>query len=279
MPPVLPKYYPTVNLPLFHDAPPMHTHQQCGGCLSMQRYHNVVLQRCSGCLVQFYCSSDCQTLHWPKHKRQCRKDSRDREALTRETGMLTAWIDVRHWLEYFDAVLWNAAIAAMELSARPAQNLDHTEDLYVHILHKGSSAGPAHQRFTVADISRTNKYADATARGNALCVAAHELPLNCYGTVGLVLRTTYDCPAGPPLSKWMRKQYSVDHPTAAARSNQNWKAILQAYLSLGARIKFCCKSTPNGCCCGGWCHDDDARVGIYSHKDGRTLIAQHRKLI
>ncbi|KAJ7645260.1 hypothetical protein DFH06DRAFT_1426094 [Mycena polygramma] len=154
----------------------------------------------------------------------------------------------------------------MELSARPAQNLDHTEDLYVHILHKGSSAGPAHQRFTVADISRTNKYADATARGNALCIAAHELPLNCYGTVGLVLRTTYDCPAGPPLSKWMRKQYSVDRPTAAARSNQNWKAILQAYLSLGARIKFCCKSTPNGCCCGGWCHDDDAREAYLTDK-------------
>ena len=33
------------------------------------------LKRCSGCYMTNYCSTDCQRLHWQKHKQECLQNS------------------------------------------------------------------------------------------------------------------------------------------------------------------------------------------------------------
>jgi hypothetical protein len=42
--------------------------KSCGGCSSTN-----AKKRCAQCQTQFYCSVDCQRLHWKVHKKICQK--------------------------------------------------------------------------------------------------------------------------------------------------------------------------------------------------------------
>lgn len=41
----------------------------CGGCGSSS-----AKKRCANCHTQFYCSVDCQRVHWKTHKTSCKKN-------------------------------------------------------------------------------------------------------------------------------------------------------------------------------------------------------------
>lgn len=181
--------------------------------------------------------------------------------LAESTGLQTAWLDARQWIDHYDAVLWNAAIAAMDLHTIPPRNLDSTHVLYIHIHHSRNLSAPVHERFLVQDIRRCSAHTSRHLHENAVAISGRELPNNSYGAVGMCLRTTYDGKdIQPPVSKYLWKYWSVDTSSAAAQRCADWKGLLHSYLTSHARIRFCCTNGVGDCCCGGWVHNDQSRV-------------------
>lgn len=50
-------------------------------CIQCQKHseNNQRLKRCTGCLFMHYCSADCQRQHWPSHKVECKKFTKQLE--------------------------------------------------------------------------------------------------------------------------------------------------------------------------------------------------------
>ena len=46
---------------------------ECAYCAAKANGNNVILRKCSKCLLVFYCSEECQRYHWSagEHKRFC----------------------------------------------------------------------------------------------------------------------------------------------------------------------------------------------------------------
>lgn len=88
--------------------------------------------------------------------------------------------------------------------------------------------------------------------GHYLLVAAFETP-----THGL----------HQPAATMIPKTFSIDKRHARARGFPQWWLLLRSYVEKGQRIKFCCGRignvpgvTDDVCCCGGWVHDEEAKV-------------------
>jgi hypothetical protein len=44
----------------------------CQNCLKRGKDLDAKLLVCSGCEIEYYCSKECQTAHWPQHKVRCK---------------------------------------------------------------------------------------------------------------------------------------------------------------------------------------------------------------
>ena len=49
----------------------------CANCGELQI--NKKRLKCSKCKISYYCNKKCQTVHWPQHKHQCKKQSRKKK--------------------------------------------------------------------------------------------------------------------------------------------------------------------------------------------------------
>ena len=58
------------------EAPALPAYVEGENCIVCRRAENIVegitLKRCGGCKKKMYCSRECQTSHWAKHKAECK---------------------------------------------------------------------------------------------------------------------------------------------------------------------------------------------------------------
>ena len=61
----------------------------CGGVWDAADKSNPRLLKCSGCKGIYYCSKNCQALHWPKHTSTCQLSTKERDEQRRVQALGT----------------------------------------------------------------------------------------------------------------------------------------------------------------------------------------------
>jgi hypothetical protein len=49
---------------------------QCGQCRDIEPENDALFSKCSQCKMVYYCSRECQSTHWPTHKKMCTKPAK-----------------------------------------------------------------------------------------------------------------------------------------------------------------------------------------------------------
>ncbi|KAJ7062545.1 hypothetical protein C8F01DRAFT_1368328 [Mycena amicta] len=268
----------THDLPMFHDGTPIHTHANCNHCLVFQRDSGAKLSRCKACSSVLYCSKRCQVADWPSHKAECKHAQREIARVKEGSGIDSGYLDLLEWRRYYEAPLKNCLIAALQLRLRP-----HDERKYmlcVQLHHKGAEVTsgpgrlPVQQRFEIIAVglnepndlpawsclrlfdSSHSSYQGACERGKI------EQGSRFYGTGRFGLSAHFG-----PLERAVLveniKMFAIDRDTAyATRTRDDWWTLFREYVSVGAKLRFCCGRVPGalgGCCCGGWVHDEEKK--------------------
>ncbi|KAJ7890130.1 hypothetical protein B0H14DRAFT_2690686 [Mycena olivaceomarginata] len=258
----------THNLPMFHDGPPVHTHQLCAKCLHMQRGHQTKLSTCASCQVTLYCSKECQKAHWPAHKAECKASKAQRLAYAEKTGIPSALPDLVAWIKYYEAPLKNCAVAAMRLPENP--HMERKAILCLILCYRDDTMLPVHQRFRVEEIGRREldemrAFPELQRSTPQFCARGEvEFGDNFYGCVRVGLHVAYGPHLYAPTAVVQQMiHFSIDKDLARANIvRQEWWLLLREYIKLGARMRFCCGRVPgmeDVCCCGGWVHDEEKR--------------------
>ena len=81
--------------------------QQCNTCCKPGHW-----QRCTGCKVAFYCSTECQKADWPDHKEDCKAFRAEVDASGKDKTALSAQAHFRRGTRYMSKGRFKKAAAA-----------------------------------------------------------------------------------------------------------------------------------------------------------------------
>ncbi|KAF7288923.1 hypothetical protein MIND_01408500 [Mycena indigotica] len=280
----------THNLPLFLEGVmPVHTHSSCDKCYVFQRgscASGAKLLRCGGCSIAFYCSKECQTADWGRHKVECKATKYRIAEVKTASGIESGYADFMEWIRFYSDSLKNAFVGALGLQTAPHREREYVLDVW--LCHKGVAVTqgpgrlPVSKRFDVLGVSLkepreltilredsndfTESYPDACVQGRI------ELGDEYYGTG----RISYMARFVPGLSfsaghvATKQKVFAFSKEVAgAARTRDDWWILFREYVAVGAKMKFCCGRIPgfeDVCCCGGWVHDEEKKNAFISHR-------------
>lgn len=253
----------------FHSAPAVHSHKNCAYCHRFQRCEFKRLQQCGRCHVVFYCSKECQKIHWPEHKIACKSTVTLDKHIEAKTGIPHGYIDFVQWVEYYSTPMKNCMVAALNLPQYPHQERDSA--LVIHIVHKGDATLPLQHRFTIDTISRHNRgengstsmeivrRLDSEETKKLIEFGKKENGSDYYGTLMFMVNAVFS--ESPMVSVPILKYFSITKHVASARVISGpWWPPLRHILENGKKMKFCCgKIEGVGCCCGGWVHEDEMK--------------------
>ncbi|KAJ6516547.1 hypothetical protein C8R47DRAFT_1312987 [Mycena vitilis] len=265
-------------LPMFHDGPVCHSHQACNHCFQIQRSHAKKLLHCARCTHVAYCSKECQIAAWPAHKQACKLLEKERLLIEKESSLSTPIQDFHAWVTYYNMPLQNCTIAMMDLPQRP--HLERLTVLALCLRHKRDPSLPVWDRFEVASITRMEAavlaaknpslgldpgfYAKICEKGKI------EMGSNFYGMGRYYFAVAFT--EQKIIEFEYVRHFAISREVARAQSlhDKPW-LLLREYISIGAKVRFCCGKLRNlglddVCCCGGWVHDAEKRNAFASIK-------------
>ncbi|KAE9404275.1 hypothetical protein BT96DRAFT_1016474 [Gymnopus androsaceus JB14] len=197
--------------------------------------------------------------HWAQHKAHCKLIKAERKCLTAESGLKDPLSDLLKWMQYYDAVLKNCAVASFEMKQFHREHLEKTVFM-VRLSHRRDPSLPIQDRFSVINVSTqcreslpltSHLYFDLRQRAKFVEIGKQEYGENYYGTGLYVVQA--EC--GQDSLAIMEKFLSIDKHTANAKVlRKEWWLLFREYVKASSKLRFCCGRVGGVCCCGGWTH-------------------------
>ncbi|TFY80688.1 hypothetical protein EWM64_g3324 [Hericium alpestre] len=200
-------------------------------------------------------SKACQRARWASHRDECKWYSEVRQDVAVETKGPQAWKDLCAWVEFHRTSLVNCAVASFNLVKNPGSQKYTTFCVDIHYCNEPGQR--MEQRFCLKDMGATDMRnpdnevpgfnPETVAGGRAVMEAGKKRYGEDYAGTGMICLTA---DFNTMIVDFPPIMFTIDKTVARAERRPGWNAFLHDYVRQGKKMRFCCRKSEGGCCCG-----------------------------